>query len=221
MSVTRRNALALTGAGITAALANVAAHASAPAAKTSRLADAIAAHKAAREAFNVAIDEREEAEHQHWETHKRDVIVPLSIGGGQELCLRFDLDLYAGDVRKAIEARYHDAICRMRPVEKLNPALAAESKTLLEKGRATDLRELERIVREEHAYRATTEMGAKCAANEVANEAEERALVAVCACPCATAQEQAEKAAYLTQFMGEFDDEHILALITGKTGDEA
>lgn len=90
-AVTRRNALALTGAGITAALGNVAVSVAGQAAKTSRLADAIAAHKAAREAFNVACDEREDAENAHWQTHKRDVFVPLSIGGGQELCLRFDV----------------------------------------------------------------------------------------------------------------------------------
>lgn len=131
------------------------------------------------------------------------------------------MDAYADDVRKAISSRYADAVTRLRPIEKLNPALAAEGKALLEQHHAFDLHELERIVRDEMAYRETTDMGAKVKSYDAANDAEERAVLAVCACPCATAEEQAEKAEYLSQFFTEFEDEHILAILTGKTGEEA
>lgn len=196
--ITRRKALALTGAlATTAAAATVASSVSAPAAGAGRLMDLIEAHKAAHLAFLVAIDHEQAMEQAYFETHPKEILVPLAIGGAQTLHVQFDLDEYADSCRKEIVARYDQERKRLSSLRHLAPEVAVQAEERLTAGLEADLKTLSRIVRAERKQRKAFGYEQACQKRDDASNAEMDAAEALLAYPCRSAAEGKTRLDYI------------------------
>ena len=167
---------------------------------TGELLALIDAKKAAYAAFLAAIDREQEAEHGYFARCKREILVPLSIGGAQSLYIKSDD--YADHCREEIGKRYAEAEHRLDGLKHASPETAAKAREELRKAHAADLRGLRRIVREEQARRKDFGLEQAKAAWSDANDADRDALTAICGHRCRSFEELRIKAEFLLESTG-------------------
>ena len=158
---------------------------------TSTLASLIEAHKAAHAAFYAAIDAQDATEPD------RDQCIA---GIGET---SFSLKNGRGAIVDWIENHHHRLTHLSEVLSAVAPDLGSAALAVLDAERDAALGRLAEIYADHDAAQARW---------AVAEQAEEDALVAICAYRCGGPDELAVKFAYLDQFRGEFDDEHMDAL---------
>jgi hypothetical protein len=194
MPISRRTALAVTAAGITAALAGTV-----DAAPASPIHDLIEAHREAERVFEAAVDVL--AEYEARKEDRRELFVPLSIGGAQSAHAGMWLREAQESLREDIGRRYREAINgATRALEKVSPEQSRAAVAALRKAHAHDLRAMRRAIDDEWQRRQANGFAQAYEAYDASNDAERSALLAILGCACASLSEQAIKADYLTAY---------------------
>lgn len=194
MPINRRTALAVTTAGITAAFAGTV-----DASPASPIHDLIEAHRKAERVLEAAVDVL--ADYETRKEDRRELFVPLSIGGAQSA----HADMWLGDaqqtLREDIGRRYREAIHgATKALEKVSPEQSHAAVAALRKAHARDLRAMRRAIDEEWQRRQANGFAQAHEAYNANSDAEQDALLAVLGCACASLSEQAIKADYLTAY---------------------
>lgn len=193
-AMTRRTALATTGAALAAALSGVAASAAAPAA--SSLAGKIAAHRAAYAAFSASLDRIEEFEGTG--DYRRELFVPLRIGGGISHITDDELIGAASRLRDGIADAYARAY-RPGALERLAPAAMAQANAAFRSAHAEDIRTMRDILRRERERREASGYSDAIRRRDAARDAEAETLIAVASHRCSALAEVAMLGAYLRE----------------------
>jgi hypothetical protein len=194
MPINRRTALAVTTAGITAALSGTS-----DAAPASPIHNLIEAHREAERVFEAAVDVL--AEYENSKEDRRELFVPLSIGGAQSTHAGLWLGEAQQTLREDIGRRYREAVSgATKALEKINPKQARAAVAALRKAHAHDLRAMRRVIGEESQRRQANGFAQAHEAYNASSDAEQDALLAVLGCACASLSEQAIKADYLTAY---------------------
>jgi hypothetical protein len=153
----------------------------------------IEVHRAAHVAFGEAVDREWEAEAAYKALNPEKPLVRSQLLGGKyEL---YDRASVAGSLRRDFE-RHVDAV---RPLARIAPEVFERARKAFAATLKKDMRELDKIVREERKRQDGVGWPAAKRASGRADEAETEALTAICAYPCRTLLEARRKAEYLTE----------------------
>ncbi|AZO11198.1 hypothetical protein EJ074_20475 [Mesorhizobium sp. M3A.F.Ca.ET.080.04.2.1] len=188
---------AVATAAVAAAVASVRdAHAEGPG--VGALGALIAAKDAALARFNKAMDRNDEMESGYFATNRRELLVPLSIGGAQSLYVTaHDLEECSIACQIEICKRYDEARSRMSGLTSAAPEVAEQAVAALRKAEKADLRKVQKMIREEHAKRVAFGYGQALVELGEASQADIDALTAVFAYRCGSLEECRTKAEYL------------------------
>lgn len=190
MSITRRNALALTGAGLTAALV-----VSTASAASSELETLIEAHRKAWDRFNAALDAENAFDRQ--DADRRDLSIRTSLGFDITVCADRDLSRTTSEFHHQIAGRYRGEMQRsMNMLKRAAPVIGMEANEALRKAQARDLRAMRQLIRDEHERREAIGYAACIREWQDACDAENDAMEALLLYRCRTPEELARKAAY-------------------------
>ncbi|MBZ9693571.1 MULTISPECIES: hypothetical protein [unclassified Mesorhizobium] len=195
--VDRRALLSSSAVAAAAALAAVATDRDARAGETpiGALTSLMAAKDAAYARFDAAIDRHNEMEEAYFAVNRKELLVPLQIGGAQSLYVTaHDLEECSSDCQIAISKRYANARSFMTGLE---VACAA-----LHKAEKADLRSVKKIVKEEHARRVAFGFEQAVVELDASSAADMHALTDVCAYRCTSLEECCTKAEYLLTVTG-------------------
>ena len=186
-TLSRRTALALTGAGLAAALSTTAA-------TSSELDRLFEVHRRALQRFEAALDAENEFD-QH-DAERRELFVPLAIGHTVSLHASRYLRETVNGFRTFIGAQYRDAFKAASVMERLSPDLGKQATERLRKAQAHDLRTMRRVIREEQQRREAIGYAACIREWYAACDAEKDALESVLAYRCTTFEQLSVKVAY-------------------------
>jgi hypothetical protein len=187
---------AMVGAGAT--MAALAASTRLAPAAASPLLDLIESHKRAHAAYILSLDTQEEVEFAYRDAFPaKELLVPLSIGGG--VSLHLGSERHVDDCRAAIARAYKAKEASLPSVVgSLGIASADEVTRRLRKAQGADLRTMRRMVAEDMAQREAFGLLSADRAVKAASEAEDDAEAALLAYPCLTREEIRMRAGYVT-----------------------
>ncbi len=161
------------------------------------LAELIEAHKVANHRFCEACEREETASNAYRDTYPREIVVPLSIGGGVSLYSSSNMDHEREEARQRIRKAYDEAVSHLRQLSRIDEAMAQDATAKLRAMERRDARRLGRMVRDETARQEA--FGWQQAEREraAASLAEDEAELAILRYHCRTAEEAKMRHAYI------------------------
>lgn len=174
-------------------------------ARPSDLDSLIEAHRRALVAFEDAFGAEQAAQAAFDAKHPKGITVPSGFGG----C--YSVDITSRDEAKAIIAEdFERARVHLTNIERIAPGSTAFALTALAAKEADVIAAVDAILDKEAGDLKAAEKKRR-----EASEAEDAAVLAVCAYPCTTIEEARRKAAYVAAIpsIEDFGDGHVLAFI--------
>jgi hypothetical protein len=186
------------------------------AAQPSELAALIEAHRAAYDAFNEFCGREDEVRDAYKAAYSgQDIMVPCLLGGG------YDLRLGEESIREQITRRYERQRENLKELARVDSRAADKLLAKLEGKEVENLALVPMALEKEEARQEAFGLTAVLREYDTLNEAEEAALIAVCACVPRSPEEGRSKAAYLKHMHDRTDglqDWHIDALLQSIAG---
>jgi hypothetical protein len=155
----------------------------------------IAAHRATMDAFHKAIDREQEAEEAYKALGVERVLVPNLLSDGK-------LELLSRDfVEEELTRDLQRLIRSMRPLERNAPDIAKRARRAIGATFKENMRLLDKAIAEEGKRKDTVGLRAAKRELDEISDAEEDALLALCAYPCRSMEEARRKSEYLTEHL--------------------
>ena len=186
-------------------------------ARPSELLQLIDAHRAAFQAFSDACKKEDELcfAYREEQRSKPEVVIPCLLGGV------ISIWRVQADCRTFIADAFETQRKRLEKLAQIAPEAADQMRKALDAKEIENLALVDSAFEEERARREAFGLEAATRQRDAANDADEAALIAVCAYVCSTAEEGRIKSEYLAEMheqLDGFQQEHVLALLQSIAG---